>query len=296
MNADKPVVSKVRPRPLQTEGVKVDSKAAHGHFLRWQSAIEAVVARDVAASNVNIPKAVIIAIGASVNLLASREEIVATVSNFDVASLDGLTSVAHAAWHSDLAHRVASDASLSCADLMPEAEDLRETLLLATRMQVKRGRIPQSVVTEVEPGSGIEDRANDLAVMSHAFRSRWETLKDKVDITEKELDRADELSLKLLGRLAARVVPQRSVAGLTTVEVRARAWTLLLKFYEECRRGAATVWWYEPGGWEQYVPPLRTSQSRTGGRTSASKQGGEGEDKQGGDGKPGDGKQGGSNG
>lgn len=286
-------VPKVRPRPLQTEEVKVDSKVASQHFARWQSDIEAVSARDVAASNVNIPKAVIVAIGASVNLLASREEIVATVSNLEVASLDGIVSVAHAAWHADLVHRVAADPSLSCADLMPEAEDLRETLLLATRMQVKRGRIPPSVVIEVEPGVGIEDRANDLAVMSHAFRSRWVTLHDKVDITEKELDRADELSSMLLGRVAARVVPQRSLAGLASVEVRARAWTLLLKHYEECRRGAAAVWWYEPGGWEQYVPPLRTSQSRTGGRTSGGKQGGDGENKQGGGGEN---KQGGGNG
>lgn len=157
---------------------------------------------------------------------------------------------------------------------------------MTARTQVKRKRLPQSVLDAVEPGQGIEDRANDLAVLSHAFRSRWTVLADKVDVTVAELDRADELSALLLARLAARAVPARN-GELGPQDLRARAYTLLVRAYDECRRGAAAIWWYELGGWEQYVPPLRTGQSRGGGRGSATREGDDGGENGNGNVKPG---------
>lgn len=253
-----------RPKALKLEGTLPDPKVTPEHFARWESRIRTMHPRDVAASNVNVTRGVAIALGAHANLAAARDEIVATVSNFRKEALDDLPSLAYAAWHADLLSRVAADPSLSCADLMPEVEELRELMLSQARTQVKRKRIPQSVVDAVEPGSGIEDRANDLTVLAQAFRSRWKELSEKVDLSVEELDRADALAAQLLGRLAGRAVASRKETELSASDVRARAWTLLTTAYDECRRGAAAVWWYEPGGWEQYVPSLRQGQGRTG--------------------------------
>ena len=261
-------VKKSRPKPATAEGAAPDPKVTPEHFARWEPRIRGVNAREVAAANVNVPRGVTIALGAHANLAAAREEIVATLSDFRKEALDDLPSLAYAAWHADLLHRVATDPSLSCADLMPEAEELRDLMLSQARTQVKRKRIPQSVIDTVEPGSGIEDRANDLTVLAHAFRSRWKELEGKVDLTPEELDRADALAAQLLGRLAARAVASRKEGDLTAGDVRARAWTLLVAAYEECRRGAAAVWWYEPGGWEQYVPSLRQGQGRAAGKAN----------------------------
>jgi len=259
-------VKKARPKPPTPEAVALDPKVTREHYARWEARIRAVRAGEVAPANVNLTRAVTVALGAHANLLASRDEIAATVSDFRREALDDLASLGYAVWHADLLYRVASDPSLSCADLMPEAEALRELMLSQARVQAKRGRIPQSVIDTVEPGSGIEDRANDLLVLTEAFRSRWEALSSKVDLSPEELDRADALAAQLLGRLAARAVPSRKEGELSAAEVRTRAWTLLLGAYEECRRGAAAVWWYEPGGWEQYVPSLRVGQGRGGSR------------------------------
>lgn len=253
---------RTRPRVPKLDEVKLDPKVTPEHFVRWQGDIVAVSSRELAPSNVNVTRGVIVAIGASVNLLAARAEIVATLSNFRVGALDDLVSIAYAAWHTDLLWRIANDVSLSCADLMPEVEDLRDLLLTQARAQVKRKRIPQSLLDTVEPGSGIEDRANDLTALAYTFRSRWSEFEGKVDLTPAELDRADELAAKLLGRLAARAVPTRKEGELSPTEVRARAWTLLVNAYDECRRGAAALWWYESGGWEQYAPSLRQGQGR----------------------------------
>ena len=255
-------VKRSRPRLPKLDEVKLDPKVTPEHFARWEGDIAAVKARDLAPSNVNVTRGVIVAIGASVNLLAARDEIVATLANFRAGALDDLISIAYAAWHADLLWRVSNDVSLSCADLMPEVEDLRDLLLSQARAQVKRKRIPQSLLDTVEPGTGIEDRANDLTALAHTFRARWSEFEGKVDLTHAELDRADELAAMLLGRLAARAVPARKEGALSPTEVRARAWTLLVNAYEECRRGAAALWWYEPGGWEQYVPSLRQGQGR----------------------------------
>ncbi len=266
-------VKKSRPRLPRLDEVKLDPKVTPEHFARWEGAITAVNARALAPFNVNITRGVIVAIGASVNLLAARDEIVATVSNFRAGALDDLTSIAYAAWHADLLWRVSNDVSLSCADLMPEVEDLRDLLLSQARAQVKRKRIPQSLLDTVEPGTGIEDRANDLTALAHTFRARWSEFEGKVDLTPAELDRADELAAKLLGRLAARAVPARKEGELSPAEVRARAGTLLVNAYDECRRGAAALWWYEPGGWEQYVPSLRQGQGRGASRGGSSDDG-----------------------
>ena len=253
---------KTRPRVPKLDALTLDVKASPGHYERWRSVIVTVKTRDLAASNVNVTRAVTIALGAYANLEAARDEIVGTLTNFRVSALDDLTSLAYAAWHADLLWRISTDVTLSCADLMPEVEELRDLLLEQARVQVRRKRIEQSLIDTVEPGTGIEDRANDLTALAHAFRARWSEFQGKVDITLAELDRADELAAKLLGRLAARAVPVRKEGELSPAEVRARAWTLLVNAYEECRRGAAALWWYEEGGWEQYVPSLRLGQSR----------------------------------
>jgi hypothetical protein len=253
---------KQRPKTPKLAAVKLDPKVSPEHFTRWEPQMRALSDKDLAASNVNITRAVTVAIGAHANLAAARDEVLSTLSNVRVEAVDDLPSLAYAAWHADLLWRVAIDPSLSCADLMPEAEDLRETLLLQARAQAKRKRIPQSLLDTVEPGVGIEDRANDLTVLAHAFRSRWRELEGRIDVSLAELDRADELAALLLGRLAARAVSARKEGELSPGELRARAWTLLVNAYEECRRAAAAVWWYEPGGWEQFVPALRSAQNR----------------------------------
>lgn len=255
-------MKRTRPRLPKLDAVVLDPKVTPAHFGRWQSEIVSVKTRELAPSNVNVTRGVTIALGAYANLVTAREEIVAVVSNFRVSALDDLCSLAYAAWHADLLWRLASDVNLSCADIMPEVEDLRDLLLAQARVQAKRKRIPQSLIDTVEPGTGIEDRANDLTALAHAFRSKWTEFEGKVDLTLAELDRADELAAKLLGRLAARAVPVRKEGELSPTEVRARAWTLLVRAYEECRRGAAALWWYEEGGWEQYVPSLRQGQGR----------------------------------
>ncbi len=253
-----------RPKLPQIEKVKLDTKDSPKHFERWRSEIAALDAKRLAPSNVSMTRAAMVAIGAHANLAAARDTIVATLNGFRVSAIDDLPSLAYAAWHSDLLCRVATDPSLSCADLMPEVEDLRETLLLQARMQAKRKRFPQKVIDTVEPGIGIEDRANDLSLLAHTFRSKWKEFEGRIDISLPELDRADELAALLLGRLAGRLVPSRNVGDLSPYEVRARAFTLLANAYEECRRGAAAVWWYEPGGWEQFVPTLRTPKAGRG--------------------------------
>jgi hypothetical protein len=257
---------KARPKPATPEAVTLDPKVTREHYALWEDRFRAVRSQEVAAANVNLTRAVTIALGALTNLVTSRDEILATVTNFRREALDDLRSLAYAVWHADLLYRVASDPSLSCADLMPEAENLRDLMLSQARVQVKRKRFPQAVIDTVEPGSGIEDRANDLVVLAEAFRARWDVLSSKVDLSTEELERADELAAQLLGRLAVRAVPSRKEGELGAGELRARAWTLLLGAYDECRRGAAAVWWYESGGWEQYVPSLRQGQGRGGSR------------------------------
>jgi hypothetical protein len=77
-----------------------------------------------------------------------------------------------------------------------------------------------------------------------------------------EIVEASELATKALARLGAQVVTcATNVGEISTAEMRRRGFTLLELDYEPVRRYGAFLFWNLPGGWEQYVPSLRSGRT-----------------------------------
>src|SRR5690606_26514452 len=85
-------------------------------------------------------------------------------------------------------------------------------------------------------------------------------IEDKTAITADEVERAGVLGTQLL--LALSHDPAPAVAELTAVEIRARAFTLLARHYDECRR-AVTYVRHHDGDADEIAPSLFTRPVRS---------------------------------
>lgn len=237
------------------EATEIDPEKASAAFAKLEPALRKIPQGELVVASVDVADAVLVALGAHAHLVAARDAIRAELKSFDVAHIDTLVERALAAWWADRAAHLAEDETAALGDLLPRAETLRDELFAVAEAAAKRKRLPRSVVDEVRPGGGYVDRANDLVTLAGAFRERWDTLKGRVDTTPEELDEAERLGTQILARLAARRnPPPRAPGEPTRSEMRRRAFTYFHTAYEECRRGAACVWWYED--WEARVPSL----------------------------------------
>ena len=195
--------------------------------------------------NVDIPRAVSVAVGVVPHLLALRPRFVEELPKHPVHLLDKLMTYALAAWYAHLLALPATSQD-TLKQLKEEAAKLRETLLVAAEALGHKGVIDADRVADIRSGQGDLDMANDLVMLAALFAEAWEVVKNKTAIDWAEVDRASHLGPELLIALGARdqpTMPQPRMAD--PAERRARAFTLLVNAYDACRRAVTYLRWEE---------------------------------------------------
>jgi hypothetical protein len=162
---------------------------------------------EVATINVDVPRAVAVAIGAVPHLLALRPRFVEELPKHPLTQLDRLQTYALAAWYAHLLALPSSGGEDALKRLLHEAAPLREDLLVAAEALAHRKLVDPEWVAEIRAGQGHLDTANDLVALAALFSGVWETVKHKSAVEWEEIERASQLGPELLVALGARHQP-----------------------------------------------------------------------------------------
>lgn len=237
------------------------SREAALAFAKVEDEMAALDPERLAPINVDIPRAVLTALGALPALFALRPRIVKELSCFPSASIDNLESYALAAWYAHLLFLPAPEAKSALASLVEEATKLRRALLVAAEALAARDLLDASKVAQIRSGQGHIDTASDLVALSTLFTNDWQSLKSKTAVTRVEVERAATLGPELLVALGVRestgATPRSKIE-----DQRRRAFTLLVRAYDQCRRAVTYLRWSE-GDANKIVPSLFSNRKRS---------------------------------
>ncbi|WP_437569526.1 hypothetical protein [Sorangium sp. So ce542] len=206
--------------------------------------------------NVDIPRAVAVAVGAVPHLKALRARFVDELPRFPIEALDKLMSYALGAWYAHLLALPAGPGQEGLKRLLDEASALRADLLVAAEALAHKGFVDAGRVAEIRSGNGHLDTANDLVALAALFGESWGAVKHKTTVEWSDVERASKLGPELLVALGARNQPGvPAPKAADPADRRARAFTLLVRAYDQCRRGVTYLRWIE-GDYDAIAPSL----------------------------------------
>jgi hypothetical protein len=174
----------------------------------------------------------------------------------DHASLGKLGDYTHALYYTNLLAMPSAEDEPDVPAMLAEGAPLRERLLTNAEALTHYGLVDAERVAAIRRGTGHFDTANDLGALSHLYRSGEAELAGKTPVTRAEIDRAAELSLKLIHALGRRRAGSDG-AGLPSrhEDERARAFRLVVRTYHQARRAVAYLRWDE-GDADAIAPSL----------------------------------------
>lgn len=224
-------------------------------YLTLEPLLLALPAAEVRRVTVDVPHAVSIALGALPRINALRTEWAERLPRHSLQSLDALKAHAFAAYYAHLMTLPEAHSDVEKKALLDEAKPLRDRLFVSAELLGKLGLVNKRLVDEIRSGRGHVDLAGDLIALAALFTDAWEHIEDKTAVTSDEVERAGSLGAELIVLLS--VVPRPKPQVLSPSELRARAFTLLWRTYEDCRHAVGYLRFAE-GDAEKMTPSLFT--------------------------------------
>lgn len=216
---------------------------AKSAFEEMRPELDRLSADEVLAVNVDVPRAVSIALGAEPHIRAHEAEIqkalpLHTLEHIRRLRIYALGTVYAYLESLPLAKRADAKA------LLEEAGTLKERLLVAADALAHAELIDGAKLDEIRAGNGHLDLATDLIALGATFDLSWERVASKTAIDRSQVERASALGTELLGALGARDHAANRVAP-EALDRRNRAFTLLVRAYDDARRALAYLRWNE---------------------------------------------------
>lgn len=230
-----------------------DLEAAELAFGRVRAEIEALPVSDLAAMNVDVVSATSIALGVSGRVLAYRDRM-AKLPEFEVRAVDKLVDYAKAAWFAYVTNLPAPESADATA-MMTEVGELRAKLLMWAAPLAASGKMDATALAKIKEGSGNKDAPSDLVALVGLYRANWDAVKNICGVTEADLDRGALIGPAVFASVSRRENQAASSLSDGNLRVR-RAWTLLDRAYDQCRRALAFLR-YQEGDADLIAPSLR---------------------------------------
>ncbi|HEY4106916.1 MAG TPA: hypothetical protein VGM44_23610 [Polyangiaceae bacterium] len=269
------------PNPADTEGQsnvhdlhgRTPKRSPGAH--RYRTAYEQVFDRsrsldqgELVAVNIDIPNAVVLVVGIAPAVRALRGKL-AQLPEFELENVDLLETYAQALGHAH-AQMTIVPARIGTSALKQEALALRDILLADAAALEARRLISTKALKEVreECRSRLAFGLLNLATL---LRTAWPKIAGRPTIAQAELNQVETL----VDRLMCQPDEQESVRADASArsEQRQRNFTLLVRAYEQVRRGVAYFHWSH-GEVDCIVPSLyrgRVVRSRTSRASRAAK-------------------------
>jgi len=233
------------PKKKPAPGKPAPPRDAAFALAEVRAEVDAVPESELVPVNVDVPRAVAIVLGAAPHLEALRGRFVAELPQHPIRYIDNLKKYALAAWYSHLLSLPAPGPENTVKKLLEEAAPLRESLLVAAEALSHRGYFDKERVSEIRSGQGNIDTANDLVALAALFAEHWGTIEQKTAVDWAEVERAATLGPDILVAVGERELPRAGEKTSDPTKLRVRAFSLLVKAYDQCRRGAAYLAWGE---------------------------------------------------
>ena len=257
-----PKTAQEKPVPPAAPPVEIDTTATVAAYEIHKASLLAIPLAEVIPATLDVTRAASVAIAATKNVLSRSEHLAKVFRDFPEQRLRAVITLALAVQHADLLHRVAQDKTSLFADIFPRMTELRGILVSELETQVRRGHCTERFLNDVRAGDrDAADFANDLNDAATWFD---EKIKGglRTSVSPEEIAEARKLAATALARIASDLVTDASTKReVTTSEGRARAYTALAREYDLVQQHGAFAFWFEPGGWEQYVPSLRVGRN-----------------------------------
>jgi hypothetical protein len=215
--------------------------------------IAAIKESDVLVINLDIPPTVATVVGALPEILALRAELQEHAPRFDITQLDRLERYAFALFHAHMLAQAAAEPPEILVALGEEATKLRQQLVSDVNALVFHGLIPAEALASLKGPPGYLNLASDLYLLAGVVRANWDKVMGKTVIAEATLARAEELSERLVAGVGLR--EQGTAAVAASGAHRQRAFTLLVKTYDQVRRAVSFLRWND-GDVESIAPSL----------------------------------------
>ncbi len=226
--------------------------AAADAFAKIADELAALTPEELTPITVDVSAAVTAVLAAAPKILAYRDAIVEQLPLHPIEQVDELETYAHGAWYAHLLHNYANGSPEAAKAMIDEAQKLREDLLVAAEALAHRGMLDADAVAGIRKGHGHTDTAGDLTALAQLFKASWSKVSSKTAVEKTEVDRAEELGPAVMVAIAVRKSGAKST---DTDGQRARAFTLLARAYEGCRRAVTYLRWTE-GDAESIAPSL----------------------------------------
>jgi hypothetical protein len=226
--------------------------AAADAVAKIEPELAALTPEELAPITVDVSAAVTAVLSAAPKIREHRDEIVEQLPLHPIAQLDELETYAHGAWYAHLLHTYANGSPEAAKAMIEEAQKLREDLLVAAEALAHRGMLDADAVAAIRKGHGHADTAGDLTALAQLFSASWGKVSSKTAVEKTEIDRAAELGPAVMVAIAVRKSGAKST---DTDGQRTRAFALLARAYDGCRRAMAYLRWAE-GDADSIAPSL----------------------------------------
>lgn len=202
-------------------------------YKRRREAIRAVEPADLVPINVDLAAAVTTVRAAWPRIAEHRESIAATLSDFDIGTLDALDDYAVALGHLHSLSLCAPVPAATARVLRARAIEIRAGLLLDALALSRHGLLDRGRLAQVRRGPGYENAVFDLLGLVNMFRDAWPTIATSTPVTLEALVEAEAVANELSVAIGRRKRTPEVLAALALE--RQQAFTLLARAYEQVR-------------------------------------------------------------
>lgn len=229
-----------------------DLAAFRAGFERVEHDMGELAPTDLEVVNLDVPRVVATVLGVWPGVLELRAG-VASLPAFDLARFERIRDYALALgyWHT---RHVA--AAKRMADLRPRAEELmrlRNILHADALALTKRQLLQREEVQRLRIGKGYQNLTTEVRGLVDLFRTRWKEVAGRSATQKNELEFASRLADDLISALQQR--EEGLVVLAEAALCRQRAFTLLIRAYDDARRAVTYLRWHS-GDVDRIAPSL----------------------------------------
>jgi hypothetical protein len=204
--------------------------------------------------NVDVTSTVATVLGALPGMLEWIPRIRRELPLVDVEDLRKLGDYAKAVSHTHTIYLLALRRDDELRELVREGSALRATLVADAMTLIRRGVVSSTALKQLKKRAGFKNLASDLQILAGLFRTIGDKRREVMaPLPRDELERADAIASDIL-RLA-RPSKGGPASASAAAKMRARAFTLLHRSYDEARRAMTFLRWKE-GDAGAIVPSL----------------------------------------
>ncbi|MET0793255.1 MAG: hypothetical protein ABW061_17165 [Polyangiaceae bacterium] len=243
---------------LQPGGVATSGLRYREAFQKISAEVAAVDPTKFVPINVDVTSSYTTVLGALPRIAALRER-ASHVVEFDVKYFDILETYALALMHAQGEYVSASAPPEEIVTLSQEGNALRDALYSDAVALANRGVISGVPLADLKAAPGYKNLGEDLLGLSSLIRRSWDKIASRTVITMAELDRAEQVSDRLLQAVASR--EQAANALVDAIQQRQRTFTLFVNAYDQVRRAVSFLRW-EEGDLEEIAPSLYAGRGR----------------------------------